>query len=115
MASAVSSLKGVPERCAYAASKAAVIGLSKSVAADYVGQGIRCNALCPGTVDTPSLADRIAALGDVATVKRAFEARQPMGRLGQASEIAAAALYLASDESRFMTGTVLVIDGGMSL
>lgn len=115
MASAVSSLKGVPERCAYAASKAAVIGLSKSVAADYVGQGIRCNALCPGTVDTPSLADRISALGDVATVKRAFEARQPMGRLGQASEIAAAALYLASDESRFMTGTVLVIDGGMSL
>ncbi len=115
MASAVSSIKGVPSRCAYGASKAAVIGLTKSVAADYVGQGIRCNALCPGTVDTPSLGERIAALGDVETVKRAFVERQPMGRLAQPDEIAKAALYLASDDSAFMTGTVLVIDGGMSL
>lgn len=115
MASAVSSIKGVPNRCAYGASKAAVIGLTKSIAADYVGQGIRCNALCPGTVETPSLGERIAALGDGPEIKEAFVARQPMGRLGQAEEIAKAALYLASDESAFMTGTVLVIDGGMSL
>lgn len=115
MASAVSSVKGVPDRCAYGASKAAVIGLTKSVAADYVAQGIRCNALCPGTVDTPSLGDRIAALGDPASVKPAFVARQPMGRLGRPEEVAQAALYLASDEAAFVTGTCLVIDGGMSL
>jgi len=116
MASAVSSLKGVPQRCAYGASKAAVIGLTKAVASDYVARGIRCNALCPGTVDTPSLGERIAALpGDEADVRRAFVGRQPMGRLGRAEEIAAAALYLASDESAFTTGTTLVLDGGMSL
>ena len=116
MASVVSSLKGVPQRCAYGASKAAVIGLTKAVAADYVARGIRCNALCPGTVDTPSLGERIAALpGEEAVVRRAFVDRQPMGRLGRAGEIAAAALYLASDESGFTTGTTLVIDGGMSL
>ena len=115
MASAVSSIKGVANRCAYGASKAAVIGLTKAIAADYVGQGIRCNALCPGTVETPSLAERMAALGDSPEVKQRFVARQPMGRLGQAEEIAQAALYLASAESAFMTGTVLVIDGGMSL
>lgn len=115
MASAVSSLKGVPARCAYGASKAAVIGLTKAVAADYVGRGIRCNALCPGTVDTPSLGARIATLGDEAAARKAFVSRQPMGRLGHPDEIAAAALYLASDATAFMTGTVLVIDGGMSL
>jgi 2-keto-3-deoxy-L-fuconate dehydrogenase len=115
MASVVSSIKGVPERCAYGVSKAAVIGLTKSIAADYVKKGVRCNALCPGTVDTPSLAERIAALGDPETVKKDFERRQPMGRLGSAGEIASAALYFASDESVFVTGTVFVIDGGMSL
>jgi len=115
MASVVSSIKGVPQRCAYGASKAAVVGLTKSIAADYIKNGIRCNALCPGTVDTPSLADRIAALGDPETVKLDFERRQPMGRIGTAGEIASAALYLASDESAFVTGTVFVIDGGMGL
>ncbi|MEX0921974.1 MAG: SDR family oxidoreductase [Rhodovibrionaceae bacterium] len=115
MASAVSSVKGVPSRCAYGASKAAVIGLTKSIAADYVAQGIRCNALCPGTVDTPSLGERIAALGDPDEVKKGFVARQPMGRLGQPQEVAQAALYLASDEAAFVTGTTFVIDGGMSL
>ncbi len=116
MASVVSSLKGVPQRCAYGASKAAVVGLTKAVAADYVGRGIRCNALCPGTVDTPSLGERMAALpGDSGDVRKAFVDRQPMGRLGETNEIAAAALYLASDESAYTTGTTLVIDGGMSL
>ena len=115
MASVVSSIKGVPERCAYGTSKAAVVGLTKSIAADYVKKGVRCNALCPGTVDTPSLAERIAALGDPETVKKDFEQRQPMGRLGNAGEIASAALYFASDESVFVTGTVFIIDGGMSL
>jgi 2-keto-3-deoxy-L-fuconate dehydrogenase len=115
VASVVSSLKGVPQRCAYGASKAAVIGLTKSVAADYIGRGIRCNALCPGTVDTPSLAVRMAELGDAAEIRRRFEQRQPIGRLGTALEIAAAAAYFASDESEFVTGTTFVIDGGMSL
>lgn len=115
MSSVVSSVKGVPNRCAYAASKAAVIGLTKAVAADYIGQRIRCNALCPGTVDTPSLSRRIADASDPDVAKRAFIARQPMGRIGRAEEIAGAALYLASDESRFMTGTIMIIDGGMSL
>ncbi len=115
MASVVSSISGVPNRVAYGASKAAVIGLTKAVAADFVGQGIRCNAVAPGTVDTPSLADRIAALGDPETGRAAFVARQPMGRLGSAEEIASLAVYLASDESAYMTGSVLVADGGMSL
>jgi 2-keto-3-deoxy-L-fuconate dehydrogenase len=115
VASVVSTLKSAPNRCAYAATKAAVIALTKSVALDYVKQGIRCNAICPGTIDTPSLAERIAAQGDPAIVREAFVARQPMGRLGRAEEIAAAALYLASDESAFMTGHALVIDGGFSL
>jgi 2-keto-3-deoxy-L-fuconate dehydrogenase len=116
MASVVSSLKGVPQRCAYGASKAAVIGLTKAIAADYVARGIRCNALCPGTVDTPSLDERIAALpGDACDVRSAFVRRQPMGRLGNAEEIAAAALYFASDASGFVTGTTMVIDGGMSI
>jgi 2-keto-3-deoxy-L-fuconate dehydrogenase len=115
MASVVSSLKGAPNRCAYMASKAAVIGLTKAIAADFVKQNIRCNALCPGTTETPSLAERIAAQGDDEKIRASFVARQPMGRLGTTDEIAAAALYLASDESAFMTGQALVIDGGWSI
>ena len=115
MASVASSVKGVPNRFVYGASKAAVIGLTKSVAADFVAKGIRCNAICPGTVETPSLEDRIKAQGDYDQARAAFIARQPMGRLGTPDEIAALALYLASDESSYMTGTVNVIDGGMTL
>jgi 2-keto-3-deoxy-L-fuconate dehydrogenase len=99
----------------YGTTKAAVIGMTKSIAADFVAQNIRCNAICPGTVETPSLEERIAAQGDVEKVRAAFVARQPMGRLGTAEEIAAAALYLASDESAFLTGQMLVIDGGWSI
>ncbi|PXW16037.1 SDR family oxidoreductase [Paraburkholderia caballeronis] len=117
MSSAASSVKGVPNRCVYGASKAAVIGLTKSVAADFVTRGIRCNAICPGTVASPSLAARIAeqarAQGtSVDEARAAFVARQPMGRVGSAAEIAALALYLASDESSFTTGQAHVIDGG---
>ena len=115
MSSIVSSLKGAPNRFVYGATKAAVIGLTKSIAADFVTKGIRCNALCPGTIETPSLGDRIAAQGEYDTVRAAFIARQPMGRLGTPEEIAAAALYLASDESSFMTGQALVVDGGWSI
>ena len=114
MASVASSLKGVPNRCAYGASKAAVIGLTKSVAADYVAAGIRCNAICPGTVHSPSLEDRLAATGDYESAHREFVARQPMGRIGEPEEIADLALYLASDESAFTTGQCHVIDGGWS-
>ncbi|HWA45782.1 MAG TPA: SDR family oxidoreductase [Hypericibacter adhaerens] len=114
-ASVVSSLKGVPNRAAYGATKAAVIGLTKAVAADYVTKGIRCNALCPGTVETPSLHDRLQAFADPAAARRDFIARQPMGRLGTPEEIAALCVYLASDESAFVTGTVQVIDGGMTI
>jgi 2-keto-3-deoxy-L-fuconate dehydrogenase len=112
MASVAGSITGVPNRFAYGASKAAVIGLTKSVAADFVAHGIRCNAICPGTVDTPSLQGRLRATGDYEKARRDFEARQPMGRLGSADEIAALALYLASDESGFTTGQIHVIDGG---
>ena len=112
MSSIASSIKGVPNRCAYAATKAAVIGLTKSIAIDFVGKNIRCNAICPGTVDTPSLGERMASQGDLEKARAAFVARQPMGRLGTANEIAAAALYLASDEAAFVTGQTLVIDGG---
>ncbi|MBD3897799.1 SDR family oxidoreductase [Halomonas sp. ML-15] len=117
MASVASSLKGVPNRCAYGASKAAVIGLTKSIAADYIGQGIRCNAICPGTVESPSLRQRIRHQAehqgrDEASVFAEFEARQPLGRLGQADEIAALACYLAADESGYTTGTTHTIDGG---
>lgn len=119
MASAASSVKGVPNRFVYGASKAAVIGLTKAVAADFIQQGVRCNAICPGTVESPSLRDRIAAQAeqagaDEATVRAAFVARQPLGRVGKPEEIAALVVYLASDESAFTTGAVHMIDGGWS-
>ena len=115
MASVVSSLKGAPNRFAYGATKAAVIGITKSVAADFVGQGIRCNAICPGTVDTPSLQGRLRATGDYDQARRQFEARQPMGRLGTAEEIAGMVAYLASDDASFVTGQAFAIDGGWSM
>jgi len=112
MSSVAGSITGVPDRCAYGATKAAVIGLTKSVAADFVAQGIRCNAICPGTVDTPSLQARLHSYGDYAKTRAEFEARQPIGRLGKPEEIAALALHLASDESGFTTGQIHIIDGG---
>ena len=112
MSSIASSVKGIPNRFAYGTTKAAVIGLTKAVAADFVGRGVRCNAICPGTVDTPSLQQRLHDTGDYEAAHGAFIARQPMGRLGRAEEIAALALYLAGDESAFTTGAVHVIDGG---
>ncbi|MDT2058129.1 MAG: SDR family oxidoreductase [Planktomarina sp.] len=112
MASVASSIKGVPNRFAYTATKAAVIGLTKSVAADYVTRGIRCNAICPGTVDSPSLHARLKATGDFEKAMKEFVDRQPMGRVGAPEEIAALAVYLASDEAKFTTGTTHVIDGG---
>lgn len=114
MASVASSVKGAANRCVYGATKAAVIGLTKSVAADFVAKGIRCNAVCPGTVDTPSLRGRVAAQGDPEQARAAFVARQPIGRLGTAEEIAALVLYLASDESSYTTGAIHVVDGGWS-
>jgi len=115
ISSAASSIKGAPNRFVYGATKAAVIGLTKAVAVDFVTRGIRCNAICPGTIETPSLHDRIAAQGNAEEARKAFIARQPMGRLGTAEEIAHLAVYLASDESAFTTGTTHVIDGGWSL
>jgi len=115
MASVVSSIKGAPNRSAYGTSKAAVIGLTKSIAADYVTRGIRCNAICPGTVDTPSLRRRIAAQPDPKAALASFIARQPTGRFGRAEEIAALAVYLAADESTFVTGQAFVIDGGWAI
>jgi 2-keto-3-deoxy-L-fuconate dehydrogenase len=112
ISSIASSVKGIPNRFAYGATKAGVIGLTKAVAADFVDRGIRCNAICPGTIDTPSLQQRLRDTGDYEGARKTFVARQPMGRLGQATEIAALALYLASDESSFTTGAVHVIDGG---
>ncbi len=117
MSSVVSSVKGVANRFAYGASKAAVLGMTKSIAVDYVTRGIRCNAICPGTVETPSLHERAAALAAAQGISaeaglQAFRSRQPMGRLGTAAEIAALAVYLASDESGFTTGTAQIIDGG---
>jgi 2-keto-3-deoxy-L-fuconate dehydrogenase len=112
IASVASSLHGVPDRFVYSTTKAAVIGLTKSIARDFVAGGIRCNAICPGTIDTPSLGQRMQATGDAEAARRAFIARQPMGRLGSAAEVAALALYLASDEAGFTTGAVHVIDGG---
>jgi len=119
MSSVASSVKGAPGRFAYGSSKAAVIGMTKSVAADFVTRGIRCNAICPGTVESPSLSQRILAQAaaqhvPVEQIEKAFVARQPMGRVGRADEIAALALYLASDESSFTTGQIHVIDGGWS-
>jgi 2-keto-3-deoxy-L-fuconate dehydrogenase len=117
MSSVASSITGVPNRLAYGASKAAVIGLTKSVAVDFVGKGVRCNAICPGTVESPSLRDRVRAQAQTsgqaeADVLAAFQARQPMGRLGTPEEIAMLAVYLASDESAFTTGAIHVVDGG---
>ena len=115
IASVSGSIKGIPNRFVYGATKAAVIGLTKSVAIDYVKRGIRCNAVCPGTIDTPSLGDRMAALGDVQKARADFIARQPMGRLGTAEEIGDLCVYLASDESVFMTGQTVIIDGGITI
>jgi 2-keto-3-deoxy-L-fuconate dehydrogenase len=115
MASVCSSIKGLPNRFIYGTTKAAVIGLTKSVAADYVAHGIRCNAICPGTVDTPSLQDRINANPDPDAARQAFVARQPMGRLATAQEIAPLVIYLASEESRFVTGQAYAVDGGITI
>jgi 2-keto-3-deoxy-L-fuconate dehydrogenase len=115
VASVAGSIKGIPNRFIYGATKAAVIGLTKSIAIDFVGKGVRCNAIAPGTVDTPSLEDRMRASGDAEKARAAFTARQPMGRLGRPEEIARLAVYLASDESAFTTGTVHVIDGGLTI
>ncbi len=120
MASTASSVKGVPSRCVYGATKAAIIGLTKSVAADFITSGIRCNAICPGTIATPSLDERIAMQGvllpgGTAAARRAFVERQPMGRLGLPEEVAARAVYLASDEAAFTTGAIHIIDGGFTL
>ena len=115
VSSAASSIRGVPNRFAYGTTKAAVIGLTKAIAADFIRSGVRCNAICPGTVQSPSLEERIAALGDVEKVRAEFVARQPMGRLGRPEEIAALAVYLASDESAFTTGQTHIIDGGFAL
>jgi len=113
MSSVASSVKGVPNRFAYGATKAAVIGLTKAIAAEYVARGVRCNAICPGTVKSPSLEQRIAEMGgNRDAVWKSFIDRQPMGRLGAPEEIAALAVYLASDESSFTTGAIHVIDGG---
>ncbi|MBK5104658.1 MAG: SDR family oxidoreductase [Burkholderiales bacterium] len=115
MASIASTIKGLPNRCVYGTSKAAVIGLTKSIAADFVKQGIRCNAVCPGTIDTPSLADRINALPDPVQARKDFVARQPMGRLGTVEDMVPLFIYLASDESSFATGTTFSVDGGMTI
>jgi 2-keto-3-deoxy-L-fuconate dehydrogenase len=120
MASVASSIKGVPNRFAYSASKAAVIGLTKSVAADYIASGVRCNAICPGTVESPSLQERIAEQAaqnglSESDVRKLYIARQPMGRVGKPEEVAALTVYLASDESSYTTGAIHVIDGGLSM
>ncbi len=115
MASVCSSIKGLPNRFAYGTTKAAVIGLTKSVAADYVAQGIRCNAICPGTVDSPSLHERMRQLGDIKEARRMFTARQPMGRIASPEEIVPIVVYLASEESSFATGQLFTIDGGLTI
>ena len=115
MASVCSSIKGLPNRFIYGMTKAAVLGLTKSVAADFVADGIRCNAICPGTVDTPSLQDRINAYDDPQAARQAFVARQPMGRLAQAHELAPRVVFLGSDESQFVTGQAYNVDGGITI
>lgn len=115
MASMASSIKGFPNRCAYGASKGAVIGLTKAIAADYVKAGLRCNALCPGTVDTPSLRGRIAAAADPVQAEKDFIARQPMGRLATVDDITPMVVFLLSDESRFVTGQAVLVDGGVTI
>jgi 2-keto-3-deoxy-L-fuconate dehydrogenase len=120
IASGASSVRGIPNRYVYGASKAAVIGLTKSVAADFIRKGVRCNAICPGTIESPSLEDRIATLSrssgePIEKVRQAFVDRQPMGRLGKPEEIAAIAVYLASDESAFATGQAFIVDGGFAM
>lgn len=115
VASVAGSIKGFPNRCIYGASKAAVIGLTKSVAADFVTKGIRCNTLCPGTVDSPSLQQRLKDSGDYDAARQAFTARQPMGRLGTAEEMASIVLWLASDDSKFATGQNFIVDGGIAI
>ena len=114
MSSVCSSVKGIVSRAVYGASKAAVIGLTKSVSADYLKQGIRCNCICPGTVQSPSLDDRIAAFDDPVQARKDFIARQPLGRVGTAEEIASIAVYLASDESAYTTGQPFIVDGGIT-
>lgn len=115
MASMASSVKGFPNRTAYGATKAAVIGLTKAIAADFVGRGLRCNALCPGTVDTPSLRGRIAAAADPVQAEKDFIARQPMGRLATVADITPLVVYLLSDESRFVSGQAVCVDGGVTI
>lgn len=115
MASVCSSLRGLPNRFAYGASKAAVVGLTKQVAADFVARGIRCNCIAPGTVETPSLHDRMRQLGDIEEARKMFVSRQPMGRIATAEEIIPVVVYLASDESAFMTGQCVAVDGGMTI
>jgi 2-keto-3-deoxy-L-fuconate dehydrogenase len=115
MASMASSIKGFANRCAYGTTKAAVIGLTKSLAADYVKAGLRANALCPGTVDTPSLRGRIATAADPVQAEKDFVARQPMGRLASVDDITPMVVFLASDESRFVTGQTLLVDGGVTI
>ncbi|HET7085866.1 MAG TPA: SDR family oxidoreductase [Rhizomicrobium sp.] len=115
IASVAGSIKGIANRCIYGATKAAVIGLTKSVAADFVTKGIRCNAVCPGTVDSPSLQQRLRDTGDYDVARKAFTARQPMGRIGTAEEIASISLWLASDDSAFSTGQNFILDGGITI
>jgi 2-keto-3-deoxy-L-fuconate dehydrogenase len=115
MSSVASSLKGAPNRFVYGTTKAAVIGLTKAVAADFVARGVRCNAVCPGTIETPSLEQRIQAFDDPEAAKKSFLARQPMGRLGTAPEVAMAVVYLLADESAYVTGTTHLVDGGWAL
>lgn len=115
MSSVASSVSGLPKRVAYGASKAAVIGLTKAVAADHIRQGIRCNAICPGTIQSPSLDDRINTFDDPVQARKDFIARQPLGRLGTAKEIAEGAVYLGSDAAKYTTGTTMIIDGGLSI